>query len=202
MITVVAALIHSDGKLLVCQRKRGTSFAMMWEFPGGKVKSGETLERSLARELEEELGTSAAIGPEVYRTQHRYAELSDPIELIIFLLSRPHRSKERAQFSLRKNRLARSVVASRVEFPPRRFGVDRNAGERRAVDRLILSCLLICASKFHVNSCRTEANVKGAAETQAVLKERDHGRDKKSPVMLRSYGGTGSSLCSERRFGA
>jgi 8-oxo-dGTP diphosphatase len=84
MITVVAALIYSDGKLLVCQRRSGTSFAMMWEFPGGKVKSGETFERALARELEEELGTSAAIGPEVYRTQHRYAELSDPIELIFF----------------------------------------------------------------------------------------------------------------------
>src|SRR4029077_17299874 len=84
MITVVAALIYSDGKLLVCQRKRGTSFAMMREFPGGKVNSGETLERALTRELEEELGISAAIGPEVYRTQHRSADLSDPIELIFF----------------------------------------------------------------------------------------------------------------------
>jgi len=84
MITVVAGLIYSDGKLLVCQRKRGTSFAMMWEFPGGKVQSGETLERALTRELEEELGISATIGPEVYRTQHRYADLSDPIELIFF----------------------------------------------------------------------------------------------------------------------
>jgi 8-oxo-dGTP diphosphatase len=84
MITVVAALINCGGKLLVCQRKRGTSFGMMWEFPGGKVKSGETLERALARELEEELGTNVAIGPEVYRTQHRYAELSDPIDLIFF----------------------------------------------------------------------------------------------------------------------
>jgi 8-oxo-dGTP diphosphatase len=84
MLTVVAALIQSDGKLLVCQRKHGTSFAMMWEFPGGKVKPGETLEQALARELEEELGTNAVIGPEVYRTQHRYAELNDPIELIFF----------------------------------------------------------------------------------------------------------------------
>ncbi len=84
MITVVAALIRDDGKLLVCQRKRGTSFAMMWEFPGGKVKPGETLEQALVRELEEELGTQAAIGSEVYRAQHRYAELSEPIELIFF----------------------------------------------------------------------------------------------------------------------
>jgi mutator protein MutT len=84
MITVVAALIHDDGKLLVCQRKRGTSFAMMWEFPGGKVKPGETLEQALARELEEELGANATIGSEVYRTQHRYAELGEPIELVFF----------------------------------------------------------------------------------------------------------------------
>jgi 8-oxo-dGTP diphosphatase len=84
MITVVAALIRDDGKLLVCQRKRGTSFAMMWEFPGGKVKPGETLEQALVRELEEELGAKVTIGSEVYRAQHRYAELSDAIELIFF----------------------------------------------------------------------------------------------------------------------
>jgi mutator protein MutT len=84
MITVVAALIRNDGKLLVCQRKRGTSFGMMWEFPGGKVKPGETLEQALVRELAEELGTKATIGSEVYRAQHRYAEMSGPIELIFF----------------------------------------------------------------------------------------------------------------------
>jgi 8-oxo-dGTP diphosphatase len=84
MLTVVAALIHSEGKLLVCQRKRGSTFEMMWEFPGGKVKPGESHEQALVRELEEELGTNAEIGPEVYRTQHRYDELKEPIELIFF----------------------------------------------------------------------------------------------------------------------
>jgi 8-oxo-dGTP diphosphatase len=84
MITVVAALIRDDGKVLVCQRKRGTSFALMWEFPGGKVKPAETLEQALVRELEEELGAEATIGSEMYRTQHRYAELSDAIELVFF----------------------------------------------------------------------------------------------------------------------
>jgi 8-oxo-dGTP diphosphatase len=84
MITVVAALISSEGKILVCQRKRGTSFGMLWEFPGGKTKPGETLEQALARELEEELGAKSTIGPELYRTQHRYAEMKDPIELVFF----------------------------------------------------------------------------------------------------------------------
>jgi len=84
MITVVAALIQFDGKILVCQRKSGTRFGMMWEFPGGKVKPGETHEQALVRELKEELSAIATIGPELYRTQYRYAELSDSLELIFF----------------------------------------------------------------------------------------------------------------------
>jgi len=84
MLTVVAALIESKGKLLVCQRRRGSNFELMWEFPGGKRKPGETLEQALARELIEELGIVARIGPEIYRLQHQYAKMSEPIELIFF----------------------------------------------------------------------------------------------------------------------
>ena len=85
MLTVVAAIIESEGKLLVCQRRRGSNFEMMWEFPGGKKKPGETLEEALARELHEELGVQAQIGEEVHRAVHRYAELSEPMELIFFV---------------------------------------------------------------------------------------------------------------------
>jgi 8-oxo-dGTP diphosphatase len=84
VITVVAALIESDGKLLVCQRRRGGAFELMWEFPGGKKKPGETLEAALERELQEELGVAAQIGPEIYRTRHKYAEMAEPIELVFF----------------------------------------------------------------------------------------------------------------------
>jgi 8-oxo-dGTP diphosphatase len=82
MLTVVAALIERDGKLLVCQRRRGDTFGLLWEFPGGKVKPGESLAAALARELREELGVEAQIGAEVFRTRHQYAELAEPIELI------------------------------------------------------------------------------------------------------------------------
>ncbi len=66
MLTVVAALIQSEGKLLVCQRRRGSKFELLWEFPGGKVEPGETLEYALERELREELGVAARIGLEVH----------------------------------------------------------------------------------------------------------------------------------------
>lgn len=84
MLTVVAALIQHEGKLLVCQRRRGGAFELLWEFPGGKRRPDETLEGALARELSEELGVAAEIGREIYRTTHRYAEMSEPIELIFF----------------------------------------------------------------------------------------------------------------------
>jgi mutator protein MutT len=82
--TVVAALITRDAKLLVCQRKSGDSNALKWEFPGGKVEEGESAAEALVRELREELGVTATIGAEVYRTRHRYKELSEDLVLIFF----------------------------------------------------------------------------------------------------------------------
>jgi 8-oxo-dGTP diphosphatase len=84
MLIVVAALIESDGRLLVCQRRKDARFALMWEFPGGKVEPGETPQHALERELREELGIDVRIGPEICRTAHKYPEMQDPIELIFF----------------------------------------------------------------------------------------------------------------------
>ena len=87
MLTVVAALIEFEGKLLVCQRRRGSRFELQWEFPGGKVEVRRTLEAALARELQEELGVTARIGLEVHRLQHQYAGTGMPFELVFFAAS-------------------------------------------------------------------------------------------------------------------
>lgn len=84
MIQVVAALIEHEGKLLVCQRSAGRPFPFKWEFPGGKIKPGESLEAALARELLEELDVEAQIGREICRTRHKYSELREPIALTFF----------------------------------------------------------------------------------------------------------------------
>src|SRR5690242_15212742 len=90
MTLVVAALIEFEGRLLVCQRRRTDRFALLWEFPGGKVESGESLTQALARELHEELGVAAPVGPEVYRTVFQYREMKQSTELIFFAaLARP-----------------------------------------------------------------------------------------------------------------
>jgi 8-oxo-dGTP diphosphatase len=85
MLTVVAALIESAGRLLVCQRRQGQSFELMWEFPGGKQEPGETSQQALARELREELAIEARIGEQIYRTCHHYPEMPEPLELLFFL---------------------------------------------------------------------------------------------------------------------
>jgi 8-oxo-dGTP diphosphatase len=69
---VAAALIVRDGKVLVGQRRPDQPMALLWEFPGGKIEAGESPEQALVRELHEELGIKAIIGPRVTRVRHNY----------------------------------------------------------------------------------------------------------------------------------
>lgn len=56
VLVVAVALIDSDGRVLLAQRPPGKPMAGLWEFPGGKLRDGETPEAALIRELKEELG--------------------------------------------------------------------------------------------------------------------------------------------------
>jgi 8-oxo-dGTP diphosphatase len=69
---VAAALILRGEEVLICQRRPDQPMALKWEFPGGKIESGETPEQALARELDEELGIDADIGSLVTHTRHTY----------------------------------------------------------------------------------------------------------------------------------
>ncbi len=55
VFVVAVALIDVDGRILLAQRPLGKKMAGLWEFPGGKVQTGETPEAALVRELREEL---------------------------------------------------------------------------------------------------------------------------------------------------
>lgn len=73
---MAAALILRENaggvEVFICQRKPDQPMSLKWEFPGGKIEPGEGAEEALARELNEELGIAAVIGPRIARIRHKY----------------------------------------------------------------------------------------------------------------------------------
>ena len=76
VLVTAVALIDADGRVLLAQRPEGKPMAGLWEFPGGKVHDGETPERALIRELDEELGIdveASCLAPFTFAS-HAYPE--------------------------------------------------------------------------------------------------------------------------------
>ena len=59
----VGILIDADGAFLLTSRPPGKVYAGFWEFPGGKLESGESVEQALRRELQEEIGVTIGSAP-------------------------------------------------------------------------------------------------------------------------------------------
>lgn len=68
----MAALLVREREVLIGQRREDQPMGSLWEFPGGKIEPGESPEQALVRELTEELGISAEIGPPITRIRHHY----------------------------------------------------------------------------------------------------------------------------------
>jgi 8-oxo-dGTP diphosphatase len=73
-VVVVAAVVEEDGRYLVTRRPAGVHLAGMWEFPGGKVGSGETHAGALRREMQEELDSDVDVQELVFATGHDYPD--------------------------------------------------------------------------------------------------------------------------------
>ena len=75
MTDVVAALIREDNLFLICQRPAHKARGLLWEFVGGKVESGETMEEALVRECREELGVTVHVGDVFTQVVHHYPDI-------------------------------------------------------------------------------------------------------------------------------
>ena len=71
-IQVSAAVIFNKGRVYIQKRKAGGLLGGLWEFPGGKVESGETEKDWLRREIKEELGLRVRIGNKIMTHRHSY----------------------------------------------------------------------------------------------------------------------------------
>jgi 8-oxo-dGTP diphosphatase len=70
MVRVLAAVIRRDDSYLVCLRPPHKRHGGLWEFPGGKMESGETLHEAARRELQEELGLEVlSVGETLFSCQ-------------------------------------------------------------------------------------------------------------------------------------
>ena len=82
----VGVLSNDRGDILICQRPPGKIYPGEWEFPGGKVEPGESVEAALKRELHEELGIDVQEARPLICLRYVYPELS--VELDTWLVSR------------------------------------------------------------------------------------------------------------------
>lgn len=76
LLVAAVALVDADRRVLIAQRPEGRQFAGLWEFPGGKVETGERPEETLIRELREELAISVkepCLAPLTF-SSHRYPD--------------------------------------------------------------------------------------------------------------------------------
>ncbi len=72
-IKVAAAIFCEQNKYLICQRAHDDALPLLWEFPGGKVEYGETLEECIIRECREELAVDIRVHGEFGRTNYPHA---------------------------------------------------------------------------------------------------------------------------------
>ena len=82
MTEVVAALIWQGTKFMICQRPAHKARALLWEFVGGKVESGETKEQALIRECREELNVLLSVGSVFMDVVHEYPDIT--VHLTLF----------------------------------------------------------------------------------------------------------------------
>ena len=74
-VDVVAALIWEKDKFLICQRPANKARGLLWEFVGGKVEEGETLQQALIRECTEELAVTVDVGQQFMQVVHQYPDI-------------------------------------------------------------------------------------------------------------------------------
>ncbi len=77
MIEVAMALVVHNGKILIAQRKKGKHQEFMWEFPGGKLEPGETLQQCLEREFIEEMNKPITVGDFFAEATFSYPDKGD-----------------------------------------------------------------------------------------------------------------------------
>jgi 8-oxo-dGTP diphosphatase len=93
-LRVATAIIERQGRYLITQRRVAGTLAGLWEFPGGKVETGETDETALERAIRERLGVDAKVGRMRAHRTHHYTGYS--VDLVTYETGIPPEQNPRA----------------------------------------------------------------------------------------------------------
>lgn len=100
-IRVVSAEIGREGRYLITQRSARAVLPLLWEFPGGRVRDGETDAEALVRAVRSRIGATVMLTSRVLELDHQYADYS--VTLVVY---RCHLAPGEEAFALRVNALA------------------------------------------------------------------------------------------------
>lgn len=115
MKEVGTGIIVRNGKIFIGQRPEGKPLAGLWEFPGGKLEQGESIEECLIRELKEELNVEATVGKHIMDTVYSYPE--NKFKLCVFFVTIPDDAK--IQLNIHQNSAWVSTKEmNKYKFPP------------------------------------------------------------------------------------
>ena len=118
-ITVSAAVIHDSQNRIFATQRGSDDWKDWWEFPGGKIESGETPEEALRREIREELDTRIAVGELLHTIEWDYPKFH--LTMHCFLCT-----VESGSLTLLEHVAARCLRARLRTVVARRLGGDRN----------------------------------------------------------------------------
>lgn len=119
-LTAAVAVIRQNGKVLIQKRPEQGLLAGLWEFPGGKLRPGETAPEALRREIKEELGVVVKNMRFLARVKHAYTKFRVDLNAYLCELAEALRPD-------RRRRWVRTADLRRYPFP---------SGSARIVDRL------------------------------------------------------------------
>jgi 8-oxo-dGTP diphosphatase len=114
-IRVVAAVIERDGRYLLTQRNSSAVFPLLWEFPGGRVETGETEEAALVREVLGRIGVEVEVSEKIGEHLHEYQDYD--VHLTLFCCALPANAEPRP-VGVHDLRWVASSELDTYEFPP------------------------------------------------------------------------------------
>ena len=143
-IRVSAALIFDDqNKIIITRRPEGSHLGGMWEFPGGKIESGESAEQALVRELAEELALDIKVGTLYFQNVFEYNEKF--VDISFFMCTQTDPAQEPQAVETAEWRRVRLIELEQFEFPP--------------ADKEVVRQLLEFFTAFHITEIEIFSNI-------------------------------------------